>query len=570
MTQHKIFSSGIEHASFVTSYQILEKAWNVISSSDEGIVSNDGVGLCWKLYKEQSSDLTIIAFEASDLVPSSNPKEKNFPQFEFLYSKNITSFSFNETAVKLFDDNLQKLDQLKSEILGTNPLKPLIITGKGLGGSIASLFTISLLDNIGSTKKRPLCITFGSPLLGDKNLQKAISRSSNWNSCFIHIVSCYDPLPRRFITDTTYMPFGTFLFCSDSGSSSFENPDSSLLILITLSKITGQNQEFQSAKYGDLVEKLKRKAVFKDSSELAEDKTRSDSFAIGICLQLQQALGLTPHSLQDHNIDINDLETKITNLEKLLILQKRTSFDPSKKLNDMKRHMAQLEWYKKETKTKNIGYYDSFKNMNTKSDIDVVGFQKSLKIYWEKLVGDVETKPQKEGAAFRTRWLYAGTTYRKMVEPLAIAQYYKEGGKDYVNNERSKHFKNLEEWLEEDTTKTKKELNSTSRKDVEVILTKDSCFWAHVEDAILACNELKAVKDKEEVLEKLVEFENYVYGLLKDYAVSPEIFLSQSSYMSWWKDYKAIKGSSYTSKLVNFMNDAGTIKLYGSGSYDFP
>jgi hypothetical protein len=92
------------------------------------------------------------------------------------------------------------------------------------------------------------------------------------------------------------MPFGTFLFCSDSGSSSFENPDSSLLILITLSKITGQNQ-VQSSEYGDLVEKLRRKAVFKDSSVLAEEKTCSDSFATGISLQLQQALGLTPHSL---------------------------------------------------------------------------------------------------------------------------------------------------------------------------------------------------------------------------------------------------------------------------------
>nr|AFK38408.1 unknown [Medicago truncatula] len=186
------------------------------------------------------------------------------------------------------------------------------------------------------------------------------------------------------------------------------------------------------------------------------------------------------------------------------------------------------------------------------------------------MVEEAELKPQREGAAFRNRWLFGGTTYRRMVEPLAIAQYYRDGGKDYVNKHRSKHFKTLEEWLEEDSTKTKNELNSTSKKKVEVILTIDSCFWAHVEEAILACKELKEVKDKEEVLNKLVEFEDYVYGLLKDYAVSPEIFLRQSSYMSWWKDYKAIKGSSYTSKLANFMNDAGKIKLYGLGAYDFP
>jgi hypothetical protein len=48
----------------------------------------------------------------------------------------------------------------------------------------------------------------------------------------------------------------------------------------------------------------------------------------------------------------------------------------------------------------------------------------------------------------------------------------------------------------------------------------------------------------------LVEFENYVYYLLQD--------------------YKDIKGSSSTSKLVISMNDAGKVKLYGLGAYDFP
>jgi len=237
----------------------------------------------------------------------------------------------------------------------------------------------------------------------------------------------------------------------------------------------------------------------------------------------------------------------------------------------MKTHMVELEWYKKKGKFCQIGYYDSYKNMNSTLDWDVVHCCKTLTIYWEKMVEEAELKPQKEGAAFCTRWLKGGTTYRRMVEPLAIAQYYREGGKDYVNGKRSKHFKKLEEWLmKKESTKAKSELNSTSRKNVEVILTLDSCFWAHVEEAILVRKELNEVKDKEEVMKKLVKFEDYVYGLLKDYAVSPDIFLEKSSYMSWWKDYKAIKGSSYTSKLANFMNDAGKIKLYGLGAYDFP
>ncbi|KAL5077038.1 hypothetical protein RYX36_016022 [Vicia faba] len=181
---------------------------------------------------------------------------------------------------------------------------------------------------------------------------------------------------------------------------------------------------------------------------------------------------------------------------------------------------------------------------------DVVEFHRKLTSYWEKMVEEVEMKPQKEGATFRTRWLYGGTTYRRLVEPLAIAEYYREGGKDYANNKRSKHFKQLSEWLMEDSK------NATS--DI------DSCFWAHVEEALLLCRELKVVKEKEKTL---FEFEEYVYQLLKDYAVSPDIFLPQSSYIRWWNEYRAIKESSYTSTL---MNDGTKIKQYATGAYDFP
>lgn len=53
----------------------------------------------------------------------------------------------------------------------------LIITGVALGGSIASLFTLLLLESIDSKNKKPICITFGSLLIGDKILQQAKSQS---------------------------------------------------------------------------------------------------------------------------------------------------------------------------------------------------------------------------------------------------------------------------------------------------------------------------------------------------------------------------------------------------------
>ncbi|XP_073225295.1 senescence-associated carboxylesterase 101-like isoform X2 [Cicer arietinum] len=579
MAQSKLFCGGIEVASFVTSSRILYKSWSTLSSHNQhDAVSYDGVGLSWKLDQQSCSDFTILAFKASldsssnlqaDLVSSSDLREDNFLDFDFLCSRKNPIFFLYQTAVTLFRQNHHLLDSVKSQINSSSRRTPLIVTGHGLGGSIACLFIISLLHSIGSGKNRPLCITFGSPLVGDKRLQQAISQSSIWNSCFIHIVSHKDPLPRLFISNrtSTYTPFGTFIICSDA--TSFENPDSTLEILVALASVHDNNQGLKSFDYGNIVKNLYLRATCIDFSTQADNMTNLDSLATGISLQLQ-ALGLTPHMQQQENIDINTLETELKGLEERFILQKRILFDPSKKLNDMKVHMAHLEWYKKEAKNQQIGYYDSYKNMNSPFDHDVVEFHKKLTIYWEKMVEEVEMKPQREGSAFRTRWLYGGTTYRRMVEPLAIAQYYRDGGRDYVNKKRSKHFKKLEGWLMEESKNATSDVNNTRRNNVEAILTIDSCFWAHVEEALILCRELKVVKEKEETLKKLFEYEEYVYQLLKDYAVSPDIFLSQSSYICWWNEYKAIKGSSYTSTLANFMNDYTYIKQYFKGAYDFP
>lgn len=249
-------------------------------------------------------------------------------------------------------------------------------------------------------------------------------------------------------------------------------------------------------------------------------------------------------------------------------MQRRTPFDPTRKLNELKKDMAQLEWYKKKTKNQGIGYYDSYRNMYSQWDHDVAGFQKNLTLYWEKMIDEAEMKPQKEGAQFRTRWLFAGTNYRRMVEPLIIAEYYREGGRDYVTKKRSKHFEKLEKWLREGNPTTADKLNSTSKHNVESILTLDSCFWAHVEEARISCKELKEKKN-EEARNKLLKFEEYVYELLKNYAVSPEIFLPKSSYMRWWNEYKAIKESSYDSTLASFMSNAINYNQYAVGAFDF-
>ncbi|KAG4969825.1 hypothetical protein JHK85_036246 [Glycine max] len=565
MTLPQSFGCGLVQAPLVTSSGLLTKVWSVISSRDEDIVSYSGNnGLSLKV--SEDSGLTVVAFEVnpdfdlqSTVVSFSDPKENNLNRFEFLCTKKHPDFSVNKSVVDLFSKNLPRLDELKSKI-DSSPR--LIVTGRGLGGPIASLFTLSLLGNKNSSEKKkpPLCITFGSPLVGNKKFQEAISRSSTWSSCFLHVVSIKDPFLKRLNPDIKdYMPFGTFLFCSDISSTCFENPKSVLELLVI--SIKDQNQAFPSIDYGNIVGNLYIKAICKDFTPRGQDFTDSNSLRASIRLQLWAALGLTP-------------DMQLEKLEKEVIFQKGNKFDPSKKLNVMKIEMAKLEWYKKYSKNNKIGYYDSFKRGISTSDLDVVQCQKTLRNYWIDMVAEAELKPQTEGAAFRTRWLFGGTNYRRMFEPLDIAEYYANGGKDYEAKGRSRHYIVLQEWLEEDK-KEKSNSNSTNKKDVESILTFDSCFWAHVEEAILSCKVLKdeqsSVTEKEEETGKLLEFEKYVYGLLTKYEVSSEIFLRQSSYMIWWNQYKAIKGTSYNSALADFMSNPDHYNvLYIKGTYNFP
>ncbi|KAM2059630.1 hypothetical protein ACFX1T_044919 [Malus domestica] len=72
-------------------------------------------------------------------------------------------------------------------------------------------------------------------------------------------------------------------------------------------------------------------------------------------------------------------------------------------------------------------------------------YKRTLSRYWHDTVTEAGNKPRQEGAAMPAPFLFAGTNYKKMIEPLCIAEYYKEGGKDYIE-ERLGHFVLLEQW----------------------------------------------------------------------------------------------------------------------------
>ncbi|CAN6873137.1 unnamed protein product [Brassica oleracea] len=505
---------GFELGKLVLSSGLLHISWNKISelrASRAHQVQTPGLGI--KIFQE--TEYTVVVFvappinitcplnSASTLL--SGTQDQN--PFHFLCSEKI-SFSLHTPAFQLFVSAYNNnLLHLKSKLLHLLESKEhVIITGAALGGSVASLFTLWLLERVEPTLKRPLCITFGSPLIGDAKLHEILENSLR-NSCFLHVAyASQTPI------NTDFKPFGTFLICFDSECISIDDPEAVMELLGG----TNTDQVVGLIDYGKVLDRL--------------DQT----------------------VMEDSRLMIDDVISRIDERAE----KKKLRYDQLKKLNDIKISMIYIEWYKKKSKMEKTGYYDRFKSHLASSvspfDIDIEKRKREVNDYWRSLVEEVEKKPQSEKSLLKTRSLFSGNNYRRMVEPLDIAEYYHNGGREYRASGRSRHYVMLEKWFKEE----KIEPVRCVKRDLSDFLTFDSCFWSEVEEALIVSKCLQTQEGEREVLlRKLVRFEEYVWEMIRKREVSPEIFLEKSSFMKWWKEYKEIIKGFHSSHFTKFMND---------------
>ncbi|KAM2682916.1 hypothetical protein EV1_044595 [Malus domestica] len=589
----RISSAGLELANVLVTSPPLQQSWDAVLDQMQKLppAADPNQKMALDINETKHSNTAIISFLTSPvtlhdqqtMVSSLTLKNADFSLFEFLCGKNIPSFSVNELAINFFKLNLKNLDIWRKklvEMLESSKSSRIVITGHSFGGAVATLFTLWLLQSLDLLKaKRLLCITFGSPLIGDEQLRQCVLEFSTWSSCFLNVASINDPVPKVFLTSqgSGYKPFGTFLLCSSSGGSCIEDADAILQLLVETSSQCVQNPVPNSGTqlfdYGKILNDLKTKALSRDVFELVEeDRVPLNA---GIKTQLAAILGVLSSQQQQPHIKFESLIKKMVKHERKLAVQKTKDYSSFLKLNENKKYMANMEWYKKESKDMGIGYYDRYRNTRYPSDVNADEFKKKLSIYWHDTVTEAESKPQKEGATMRIRFLYGGTNYRRMIEPLHIAEYYKEGGKNY-KEKRPRHFVLLEQWFDEEEKKKKEKREREERENpqprsasksnskatsVATSLNDDSCFWVHVEEALILCNELARNPDGRQ---KLIEFERYVLDTLKNFAVTPDIFLPQSSFMQWWNKYKDIVGSSYSSELTDVMRRR-TYRNYADG-----
>jgi len=229
-------------------------------------------------------------------------------------------------------------------------LKPVIFVGHSIGGAVATLATLWILQKR-LRQSSPFCITFGCPLVGDVNLVEAVGRE-NWAGNFLHVVSKNDIVPRillapvesisepliaifpywqgimqandsKTIPDSSiqdasrtllnnvlqyaltianyeldsspYRPFGTYMFCSSEGAACIENSE----IILKMLHLTMQSHEnpydnividclSEHVEYGSALQHAIEKSI---SGENFAEPDSESSYKVGMSLQLE-AIGV--------------------------------------------------------------------------------------------------------------------------------------------------------------------------------------------------------------------------------------------------------------------------------------
>ncbi|GLJ40641.1 hypothetical protein SUGI_0838990 [Cryptomeria japonica] len=486
----------------------------------------------------------------------------------------------------------------------------IVLTGHSFGGSVAVLATLWLLEQRGySSNQPPICVTFGSPLVGDEIFAQSVRREK-WASYFYHFISRYDIVPRillaplrliseplrallpywansirntnvvsapllsepgnflRIVMQNTasvasyrsamcmapnnmllsgissvvrqspYRAFGSYIFLSRSGFLCTDNYEAVLQILFYSLQSPDEYRTpepciFEHIQYGSVLE-----GVLNSMDVDIHDNLATQFEAVGLGTQsLEVQLALKAAEEVMRRLNTNKLKKE-------------------QDLGNMRTVMEELESYKKTSKAMATGDYDCFKRHAEKRDFLANLARLRLAGFWDEIKDMLHRKELPDDFESQEEWIKAGTSYRRMVEPLDIANYYRLGKHEdtghYLAKGRPRRYLLLQKWLEAAELRRSTQINNLS--------TPDSCLWAHFEQisytlAKAMPNLAEGQELPSELKTSLQNFQSMLKTLIDRKQVCEDFFIEEGSFVKWWKGLPVTIKS--VSPLWDFMEGRG-------------
>ncbi|KAK3225664.1 hypothetical protein Dsin_005526 [Dipteronia sinensis] len=543
--------------------------------------------------KSRGSSEVIFSFPGSwsvnDWFTGSPFGEKKMDLGKFASLKSLGNEDvaiFNAAFLNRFDAILSQ-SQLQIEVRkAATENKQVVFTGHSSGGPIAILAAVWFLQNA----MKPLCITFGSPLVGDRIFNHALSRE-DWSQYFTHFVMRYDIFPRvslapfestarqlpqilqflnpkrtvamkdeeaealyvevmrnassvasnaachlmgntnklletvlSFVKLSPYRPFGTYVFCTGNGRLVVvRNPDSVLQILFYSCQLSsGEGSEIS-------IRSVKDHFGYQSEIQSLEAKTVTDlDQSEGLPLSSNGGGGGSGNS----GIDIVLNELGLSTRARLCLcaaaeLEKQKSRN-QKKINDkipeIEQALESLEGYKAKCEAHEVSYYDSFKASKCPDDFNANVKRLALAGMWDEIMEMLKKYDLPDGFEGCPKWVSLGTRYRRIVEPLDIANYYRhlknEDTGSYMKKGRPRRYRYTLKWLE-------------YAQPLPTGTYSESSFWAEVEELIQTSNR----NPFEDVQAKVSLLESQVKTWIDNGVLGGDIFLENSTFVNWWKSH---------------------------------
>ncbi|XP_023887227.1 protein EDS1 [Quercus suber] len=327
----------------------------------------------------------------------------------------------------------------------------------------------------------------------------------------------------NFIPLSPYKPFGTYVFCTGNGKLVIlSNPDAVLQLLFYSSQLCRDCEEERTA--------IAQRSLLQHFSY---DNELQDSFQMLNEVNLDPQLEQLPLSSDSTSSDIainsalNDLE--LSTRARLCLraageLEKRKI--GNKNSIDLKKAdiaMKYLQEYQLSCENQGLGYYDAFKIQNSTKDFEANVKRLELAGIWDEIIEMLKRYDLPDAFEGETEWIDLGTEYRRLVEPLDIANFYRHGKNDdtgaYTAKGRPKRYKFTQRWFEHAQGKLPGSYG-------------ESCFWADVEELRIKTSGKEGFapfKDKVLALEKQAK------KWIDDKVLGKDVLLEKSTFVVWWK-----------------------------------
>ncbi|KAG7954699.1 hypothetical protein I3843_11G032700 [Carya illinoinensis] len=345
-----------------------------------------------------------------------------------------------------------------------------------------------------------------------------------------------------FISLSPYKPFGTYIFCTGNGKLVvLSNPDAVLQLLFYSCQLSRETDQEVDIAFRSLLQHFVYESELQESLQM-QDVHNLDSSQL-------ETLPLSAESGGDSatlNSALNDLGLST---RARLCLRAAGELEKRKRgnedyINGKKIHidkaMKELEDYQEKSALRKLGSYDAFKLQKDEEDFKANVKRLKLAGTFDEIIEMLKRFELPDGFEGDRGWVELGTRYRRLVEPLDIANYYRHSKNEdtgaYMKRGRPKRYRYTQRWQEH-------------AEKMATDASGESNFWAELEEIRRKTGNREGF---EEVKDRVLKLEEGVHKWVGGGDLSMDVFLEESTLVKWWKTLPDEHKSG--SRLSRFMN----------------